>query len=81
MNAYYTQDAEQIFPIYGVSSVEEAVAFASPGSRVVETTDAVYMNAATGSVDFESNWEADGVDLDDLTLVTYSAEQEGWVEA
>jgi len=82
MNAYYTQSCDQITPIYGVSSMEEASAFVSPDQgRLIETSDEVYMNTATGSVDFESNWLAEGVDLDALTLVVYSAGQECWVAA
>lgn len=83
MNAYYTQIADQIFPIYGVNSMAEAMKFipAEDHSRIVETADDVYMNAATGSVDFESNWTAEGVDLDDLTKVTFDAESESWIAA
>ena len=83
MNAYYTQIADCILPIYGVNSMAEAMKFipAEDHCRIVETDDDVYMNAQTGSVDFESNWAAEGVDLDDLTKVTFDAKSESWVEA
>ena len=83
MNAYYTHAAAEIFPIYGATSLEEAQSFVDPAQHryIVETADSVYMNAATGSVDFSSSWEAEGASLDDLVLVNYSAESESWVEA
>ena len=80
MKAYYEQIADQIYPIYGVSCREEAEAFCSDKRYLVETKDDVYMNIETGSVDFESGWIADGVDIDDLTLVEYDADKGAWVE-
>lgn len=89
MNAYYEQIAQNIFPILGVNSMEEAQQFASGKGRIVETADAVWMNPNTGSVDFASNWLAD-VGADDeselssdhgLIEVTFDAESESWVAA
>ncbi|GEM_PF-4225066 len=79
MNAYYVQKAGEIFPIYGVSSMEEAREYiaAEDHGRIVETSEDVYMNLATGSVDFESGWD----DLGEVVKVEYSAEQQSWVEA
>ncbi|MHB0763192.1 hypothetical protein ACYCFC_02145 [Stutzerimonas sp. NM35] len=79
MSAYYVQKAGEIFPIYGVTSIEEAREYvaAEDHGRIVETAEDVYMNAATGSVDFESGWD----DLSEVVRVEYSAEDERWVEA
>lgn len=79
MNAYYVQAANEIFPIYGVNSLEEAKKYVDPKDhgRIVETAEDVYMNSATGSVDFESGWD----DLDEVVKVDYSAEEERWIEA
>lgn len=79
MKAYYVQKANQIFPIYGVNSIEEAKEFVLPEdhSRIVETAEAVFMNIATGSVGFERDWD----NLDEVVEVRYDAEQEAWVEA
>lgn len=79
MKAYYTQAADQIFPIFGVNSLEEAKRYVDPVDhhRIIETDEDVYMNPKTGSVDFESGWE----DLSEVIKVYYSAEQEAWVEA
>lgn len=79
MNAYYVQKAGEIFPICGVNSIEEAGQYVAPEdhSRIVETSEDVYMNLSTGSVDFESGWD----DLDEVVRVEYSAEEERWVEA
>lgn len=78
MNSYYVQKAQEVFPIYGVNSMEEAKQFVdeSDHGRIVETEEDVYMNLATGSVDFESGW-----DLDEVVKVVYDAETEAWVEA
>lgn len=78
MNAYYTQKANKIFPIYGVASMEEAREFVLPEDhhRIVETAEDVYMNPHTGSVDFESGWDS----TDELIQVEYDAESEAWVE-
>ena len=80
MNAYYTQAANQIFPIFGVNSIEEAKEFAG-GKEVIETSDSVFMNRHTGSVDFSSNWESEGVDLNDLVEVIFDANEESWIDA
>lgn len=79
MKAYYTQAADQIFPIFGVNSLEEAKQYVDPADhgRIIETEEDVYMNLATGSVGFEGDWE----DLSEVVKVRYSADQEAWVEA
>lgn len=79
MNAYYIQKAEQIFPIYGVNSLEEAKQFVDEVDHryIVETDEEVYMNIQTGSVDFESGWD----DLDEVVQVKYDADLEQWIEA
>ena len=78
MNAYYIQKAEQIFPIYGVNSLEEAKQFVDEADHryIVETGEEVYMNIPTGSVDFESGWD----DLDEVVQVKYDADLEQWIE-
>ena len=75
-NACYTQEADRIFPLYGVSDMEEAQSFA-PGQTIIETTEDVYMNAATGSVDFEGGWD----DLSEVVKVTFDPGAEYWIEA
>jgi hypothetical protein len=76
MNYYYTQQADRIEPLYGVSDMEEAQSFA-PGQTIIETTEEVNMNAATGSVDYEGGWD----DLSDLVKVIFDPESEYWIEA
>lgn len=78
MNAYYIQKAEQIFPIYGVNSLEEAKQFVDEADHryIVEADEEIYMNIPTGSVDFESGWD----DLDEVVQVKYDADLEQWVE-
>ena len=82
MKAYYLQKADMIWPIYGVNSISAAREHVAEAdwNRIVETTDAVHLNPATGSVDFESNWLAEGADLDGLVEVEFDAEAESWVE-
>lgn len=79
MNAYYIQKAEQIFPIYGVHSLEAAKRLVDEADHryIVEADEEVYMNLQTGSVDFESGWD----DLDEVVRVRYDADLEQWVEA
>ena len=80
MNAYYTQVADQIFPIFGVNSIEEAEEV-SGSVKVIETSDSVLMNSLTGRVDFSSNWKSEVVDLSELVEVTYDITEESWIEA
>ena len=80
MNAYYIQVADQIFPIFGVNSIEEAEEF-SGSAKVIETSDSVLMNPQTGSVDFSSNWKSEVVDLSELVEVTYDISEECWIAA
>lgn len=79
MNAYYIQKADQIFPIFGVNSIDEAKEFAAEEDHryIVESPEDVYMNLATGSVDFESGWD----DLSEVVMVRFDAGSESWVEA
>jgi hypothetical protein len=79
MNAFYVQKANEIFPIYGAGCLDEAKAFVLPEdhSRIVETSEDVYMNPATGSVDFASGWN----DLSEVVKVTYNAKTESWEDA
>jgi len=76
MNAFYIQKADQIFPIFGVSSIEEARDYVneSDHSRIVETDEAVYMNPNTGSVDFVSGWDS----LDGLGEVEFCSATQSW---
>jgi hypothetical protein len=78
MNAYYYQTADSIYPIYGVTSMEEAKTHFNGlhDEIIVESSEKVYMNPLTGSVGFESDWD----DLFDLLEVTYNALIEYWVE-
>jgi hypothetical protein len=80
MNAYYTQFADQIFPIFGANSIKEAEDF-SGTAKVIETSDSVLMNSHSGRVDFSSKWKSDGVDLSDLVEVTYDITEERWIES
>lgn len=77
MKAYYVQKAQEIFPIYGVNSIEEAKRYVAEEDhgRIIETDEAVYMNPRTGSVDFASAWG----DLSDVVEVIY--EEDAWREA
>ena len=79
MNAYYIQVADQIFPIFGANSIEEAEEV-SGSEKVIETSDLVLMNPQTGTVDFSSNWTLEGVDLSDLVEVTYDITKESWIQ-
>ena len=74
--AYYTQEADRIFPLCGVSDMDEAQSFA-PGQTIIYTAEDVYMNAATGSVDFEGGWD----DLSEVVKVIFDPESEYWIEA
>ena len=78
MNAYYIKKAEEIFPIFGVNSLDEASQFVLPEDHryIVETDEKVYMNLPTGSVDFASGWD----DLSEVVDVEYSAQEEQWIE-
>lgn len=78
-NAYYIQEANKLFPIFGVSSMQEAKNYVDEKdhNRIIESAERVLMNPTTGSVDFESGWG----DLDGLAEVRYNAEEETWVEA
>jgi len=71
--AYYTQLADKIYPIYGVSSKEEAEKY-SGGKQVIETNEAVYMNTATGSIGFASDWD----DLSEVVEVLFDDNLECW---
>ena len=75
MNAFYLQSADQIFPVYGVSSIAEAKKYAGEFDKIIETDEKVYMNMATGSVDFASGWD----DIAEVVEVRYCPETEGWV--
>ena len=91
MNACYIKKAEEIFPIFGVSSIDEAKEFVAEEDHryIVETSEDVYMNIETGSVDFESGWDyenedgdtVNAVDLDEVVKVRFDTESESWVEA
>lgn len=78
-NSYYTQQAQNIFPIFGVSSLEEAKEFVptEKHSTIIETSENVFMNISTGSVGFESDWD----DLSEVVKVKFDADEECWVEA
>jgi hypothetical protein len=83
--AYYIQQAGELFPIFGATSLDEARAQVPQEShaRIVESADDVLMNPHTGSVDFRSCWAAEGFTEEsaDLVLVRFDAEDESWVEA
>jgi hypothetical protein len=80
--AYYIQKAQNISPIYGVSSIDEANRFvpAEDHHRIVSTSDDIYMDVSTGSVDFESNWESEGNSMENLVRVEFDADTECWKE-
>jgi len=73
---YYTQQADQLFPLVGVSDMEEAQSFA-PGQTIIETEEDVYMNVETGSVDFSQGWDK----LSDVVKVIWDPESEFWIES
>lgn len=81
MKAFYLQKADQIFPIFGVDSMDQAKRFTLDEDHkyIVETSEDVYMNIHTGSVGFESDWD----NLDEVVKVEYRIEAftEGWVKA
>ena len=78
MNNYYLQKSQEIFPIYGVTSMEEAKQFVDEKDhgRIVETKENVYMNVATGSIDFASGWD----DLSKVVKVEYDVDSGSWIE-
>jgi len=78
MMAFYTQKADQILPIFGVSSIDEARHYVATvdHTSIVETDEAVYMNPVTGSVDFASGWDT----LGEVIEVRYCSITEAWVE-
>ena len=78
MKAFYIQQAEQISPIFGAASLQEAQEFSGCHPRyVIQTAEAVMMNPDTGSVGFESDWE-EGVEA--LVPVRWCLDSEGWIE-
>ena len=79
MMAFYTQQADQILPILGVSSMDEARDFVAKEDCkfVVATDEVVYMNPVTGTVDFDENWNC----LDGLIAVEYCSVTDAWVDA
>lgn len=76
MNAYYVQYPGELFPIYGANSVEEAKQYIPPEDydHIAVSIDDVYMNVATGSVDFESGWD----DLSEVIPVYWNTDSESW---
>jgi hypothetical protein len=79
MMAFYTQQADQILPIFGVTSIDEACDYVDEADyvHIVETNEAGYMHVDTGSVDFASGWNC----LEGLVEVEYCSVTEAWVEA
>lgn len=53
-------------------------AILQPGHKIVESTEDVFMNPATGTVALEWDWDEDA--LKDLVQVVWDHEQEQWVE-
>ena len=82
MNAFYTQKADQIFPLFGVSSMEEARDYVDKvdHSSIIENDEPVYMNPNTGSVDFASGWDEAG-GIVEVVEVEFCSENECWIEA
>ena len=82
MSAFYTQKADQISPLFGVSSIEEARDYVAKvdHSSIVETDEPVYMNPNTGSVDFASGWDEAG-GIVEVVEVEFCSENECWIEA
>lgn len=76
MKTYYIQQANQLSPIFGASSIEDAIDLVG-GGNVIESDEVIFMNPCTGSVDFESGWDHD----DGLIEVKWCCDTEGWVEA
>jgi hypothetical protein len=78
-NKYYIQEAEQIKPIAGAKTLMDAISIGGAANRnkIVETSEAVYMNTKTGTVGFVSDWD----DISEVTEVFYNSDLESWVEA
>lgn len=81
-NAFYVKYSNNIVPIYGVNSLEEAKQYVLPEdhNRIVETDENVYMNTKTGSVDFLSGWSDEDIDNGEVIEVMYDLEEDGWVQ-
>jgi hypothetical protein len=77
MKAFYNQLADKIYPIYGVSTLAEAQQYA-PAGRIIETEEKVYMNIATGSVDFSSGWADADIADNSVVEVSFNADSEAW---
>lgn len=79
MKAFYVKLADQIFPIFGATSIDDAKRWVPPAAheRIIETSEDVYINPLTGSIDFQSGWD----DLEEVVKAEYSVEEERWIEA
>jgi hypothetical protein len=77
MKAFYSQQADKLYPIYGVSTFAEAQRYAIKAS-IIETDEKVFMNICTGSVDFESGWHDADIDDGSLVEVIFNSDSEQW---
>ena len=80
MKSFYNQQSERLYPIYGVSTLAEALEYA-PDGLIIESDEKVYMNIETGSVDFTSGWEDADIENGSVVEVEFNAEYEQWEAA
>ena len=73
----YYRGAYEIYPVGGVSSMEEAKRFLPPDChhRLIETDEMVYMDVERDRVDFKSKW----LSLKGLVPAYYDMSEEKWI--
>lgn len=78
MKAYYYQPPGELWPIFGANSLDDARFFFDPDhwSYIVTSSNDVYVNPNTGSVDFSDNWDS----LDGLIKVIFDVDSEQWID-
>lgn len=65
-----------LWPVPQASTL--AILQLQPGFKLVNSTENVFMNSATGTVALEGDWDED--DLKDLVQVIWDHEQGQWLE-
>lgn len=77
-NSYYIQVGDEIYPIYGANSMDDARKFFKPEEFefIIETDERAFMHETTGLVRFESDWES----LDDVVEVIFCPDELKWIE-
>jgi len=78
-NFYFEPRPGELYPIFGAASLAEAVAMAGGHSAyVIESSEHVLMNPATGSLGFANDWYPLGTD-DGLIAVYFDSFDETWL--